>query len=152
MCLKTEPTLLQGEILRRLRDAGGTLTIEKLGDLCKKSSLREGTLASLERKGHVKVTGGVVELVEPPGLPTVRDQWFSPKLDAGEVAEMDHRSDVNLVHHYAGELRRIGSGAPPSRVLNKGTRCKLEIAGMLKRGRRGNWVLSAECIEILSGR
>jgi hypothetical protein len=39
---------------------------------------------------------------------------------------MDHRSDVNLVHHYAGELRRIGSGAPPSRILNKGTRCKLE--------------------------
>ncbi len=150
--MKTEPTLLQGEILRRLRDAGGTLTIEKLGDLCKKSSLGEGTLASLERKGHVKVTGGVVKLVEPPSLLTVRDQWFSPKLDAGEVAEMEHRSDVNMVHHFAGDLRRIGLGTPPIRVLNKGIRCKLEIAGMLKRGKRGNWVLSAECIEILSGR
>lgn len=150
--MKTEPTLLQGEILRRLRDAGGTLTIEKLGDLCKRSSLGEDTLASLERKGYVKVTGGVVKLVELPSLPTVRDQRFSPKLDAGEVAEMERRSDVNLVHHYAGELRRIRSGAPPSRVLNKGIRCRLEIAGMLKRGKRGNWVLSAECIEILRGR
>ena len=109
-------------------------------------------LASLERKGHVKVTGGVVKLVEPPSLPTVRDQRFSPKLDAGEVAEMERRSDVNLIHHYTGELRRIGSGVPPYRVLNRGTRCKLEIAGMLKRGRGGNWVLSAECIEILRGR
>ncbi len=73
-------------------------------------------------------------------------------MNAEEVAEMEHRSDVNLVHHFAGELRRISSGVPPIRVLNKGIRCKLEIAGMLKRGKRGNWVLSAECIEILSGR
>jgi hypothetical protein len=73
-------------------------------------------------------------------------------LNAEEVAEMEHRSDVNLVHHFAGELRRIRGGAPPGRVLNKGIRCKLEIAGMLERGRGGDWVLSAECIEILSGR
>ena len=152
MYLKNEPTLIQGEILRRLRDAGGTLTIKKLRDLCKRSSLREGTLASLERKGYVKVAGGVVNLVEPPSLLTVRDQWFSLKLNAGEVAKMEHRSDVNLVHYYAGELRRIGSGVPPCSVLNRGIRCKLEIAGMLKRGRGGNWVLSAECIEILRGR
>ena len=73
-------------------------------------------------------------------------------MNSEEVAEMERRSDVNLVHHFAGELRRIRSGVPPGRVLNKGIRCKLEIAGMLKRGKRGNWVLSAECIEILSGR
>jgi len=79
-------------------------------------------------------------------------QRCSPILNAEEVAEMERRSDVNLVHHYAGELRRIGSGVPPSRVLNKGIRCKFEIAGILKRGRRGDWVLSAECIEIISGR
>jgi hypothetical protein len=63
---------------------------------------------------------------------------------------MEQRTDVNLVHHYAGELRRIRGGVPPGRVLNKGIRCRLEIAGMLKRGRGGDWVLSAECIEILS--
>jgi hypothetical protein len=73
-------------------------------------------------------------------------------LNAEEVAEMERRSDVNLVHHFAGELRRIGSGVPPYRVLNKGIRCKLEIAGMLKRGKGGNWVLSGECIKIISGR
>ncbi len=47
-------------------------------------------------------------------------------MNAEEVAEMERRSDVNLVHHFAGELRRISSGVPPGRVLNKGTRCKLE--------------------------
>ena len=73
-------------------------------------------------------------------------------MNAEEVAEMERRSDVNLVHHFAGELRRIRGGAPPGRVLNKGIRCKLEVAGMLKRGRMGNWVLSAECIEILHER
>ena len=65
---------------------------------------------------------------------------------------MEHRSDVNMVHHFAGELRMIRSGVPPQRVLNKGIRCKLKIAGMFKLGKEGNWVLSAECIEIISGR
>jgi hypothetical protein len=84
-------------------------------------------------------------------LLTVQNQRCSPRLDDGEVAEMEHRSDVNLVRYFAGELRRIRSGAQPVRVLAKGIRYKLEIAGMLKKGREGNWVLSAECIEILSG-
>jgi hypothetical protein len=150
--LKTEPTHIQGEILRRLRDAGGTLPLGKLRDLWSKSSLHEGTLTSLERKGYVKVDGGVVKLVEPPSPLTDPDKRCSPRLDAGEVAEMERRSDVNLVHHFAGELRRIRSGAPPCSVLSKGIRCKLEVAGMLKRGRMGNWALSAECIEILHGR
>ena len=72
-------------------------------------------------------------------------------MNAEEVAEMERRSDVNLVHHFAGELRRIRSGAQPVMVLNKGIRCKLGIAGMLKKGRGGSWVLTAKCIEILSG-
>jgi len=62
---------------------------------------------------------------------------------------MEHKSDVNMVYHYAGALRRIGSGTPPCNVLSKGIRMKFKIAGMVKRDKRGNWVLSAECIEIL---
>ena len=149
--MKTEPTLIQGEILRCLRDAGGTLTVEKLRVLCKKNLLNESTLAFLERRGYVRVAGGVVKLVEPPSLPSGKDQRCSPRLNAGEVAEMEHRSDINMVHHFAGELRSIRSGAQPVMVLNKGIRCKLEIAGMLKKGRGGSWVLTAKCIKLLSG-
>ena len=149
--MKTEPTPIQDEILRRLRETGGTLTVDKLRDLYKKSSLREATLASLERKGYVKVAGGVVKLVETPNLSIGRDQRCSPRLDDLEVAEMERRSDINLVHLYAGDLRRIGSGAECYGLLSKSIRCKLEAAGMIRRGRRGNWVLTAECLELLHG-
>ncbi len=149
--MKTEPTTFQGEILSRLRDAGGTLPIEKLRDLYKKSSLHEATLESLERKGYVKVDCGVVKLVEPPPS-TTQDERSSPRLDAGEMAEMEHRSDVNIVHHFARELRMISLGAQPYRMLNGSILRKLEVAGLLIRDRRRGWILSKECLEILQGR
>jgi hypothetical protein len=149
--MKTEPTPFQSEILSRLREAGGALTVENLRDLYEKSSLQEATLVSLERKGYVSVNGGMVKLVEPPAQ-TAQDQRCSPRLDAGEMAEMEHRSDVNMVHHFAKELRMIGSGTPPYDILNGSILRKLELAGLLIKNRRGGWTLSAECMEILHGR
>lgn len=150
--MKTDPTPIQSEILKRLHDAGGTLQAKELRDLFKKGSLHGDTLTSLEKKGYVKVIGGAVELVESPNLPTDQDQRCSPKLNAEEVAEMEYRSNINLVHLFAGELRSIGSGVSPDKVLNKSIRFKLEVAGMLKRDKKGNWFLSEECKELLHRR
>lgn len=149
--MKTEPTPFQNEILNRLCDAGGALPVEKLRDIYKKNSMHEATLVSLERKGYVKVNSGIVKLVEPP-MPTTQDQRCSPRLDAEEIADMEHRSDVNIVHHFANELRMIGSGAQPYKLLNGSILRKLELAGLLMRDRRKGWTLSEECIEILHGR
>lgn len=144
--MKTEPSPFQIEILSSLHEAGGKLPVNRLGVLFKKKTFPEATLESLEKKGYVRVDCGIVELVEPP---EIHDWRSSPRLNAKQMAEMEHLSDFNLIHHYAEELKLINSGTPPYRLLSASIIRKLELAGLLIRDRRWGLFLSEECLRIL---
>jgi len=80
---------------------------------------------------------------------STQTQRCSPILNEEEINEIERRSDLNLIEHFASELRRIESGASPCEVFNESIRRKLVKSGMLIHGRRDNWALSDECRKIM---
>jgi hypothetical protein len=75
-------------------------------------------------------------------------QRCSPILNEQEITEIERKSDLNLIGHFAAELRKIELGASPCEVLNESIRRKLVKSGMLRRWKE-NWTLSDECRKIL---
>ena len=80
---------------------------------------------------------------------STQNQRCSPILNEEEITEIERRSDLNLIEHFASELRRIELGVSPCEVFNESIRRKLVKSGMLIRGRRDSWALSDECRKIM---
>jgi carbamate kinase len=76
-------------------------------------------------------------------------QRCSPILNEEEITEIERRSDLNLIEHFAAELRKVESGMSPCEVFNESIRRKLVKSGMLIHGRRDSWALSDECRKIM---